>query len=213
MGKFQNLSGMKFNKLTILSRAETHNKHTFWLCQCECGNQKIIDGSALKSGNTQSCGCLSKSNAEKHGISKTRIYRILEGMKSRCYDKNCPRYCYYGGKGVTVCDEWLKSPLKFYEWALNNGYKNNLTIERIDVGGNYSPDNCRWATHREQCNNRTTNRWIEYNSQKYTIAQLSEKYKIPYSTLRARLDRGWTLDEALFTPLRQPRKKVIKGGI
>lgn len=208
MGKFQDLTGMKFNKLTVQKKAGTRNKRIFWLCKCECGNIKEVEGHSLKSGNTQSCGCLSKTNALKHGISKTRIYQIFEGMKSRCYDTNSPRYCYYGEKGVRVCDEWLNSPLSFYEWAINNGYKGNLTIERKDVNGDYSPENCKWATHKEQCNNRTTNRIIEYNSHKYTMAQLSEKFKISYFTLRGRLDRGWTIEEALNTPTHQQRKKV-----
>lgn len=207
MSKFQDLSGQKFGKLTAISRAKSKGKRTMWNCVCECGNKKVIEAYSLKSGNTQSCGCIEKlkPNAQKHGMHGTRLYNIWSGMKSRCYCKTSSRYKYYGERGIKVCDEWLHDFQAFYDWAMANGYDDTLTIDRIDVNGNYEPDNCRWSTEQEQCNNRTTNRMIGYKGETYTLSQLSELCGVPYFTLRSRLDSGWSVEKALSTPITKRR--------
>ena len=158
-----NLLGKKFNRLTVIARAENNKQgKARWLCKCDCGNIKIILGDSLKSGKTISCGCahseiskiMQKQNCVKHNMSFTPLYKIWHSMKQRCYYKQNISYKYYGARGITVCNEWKDDFMSFYNWAINNGYKKGLSIDRINVEGNYEPTNCRWATAKEQANNR-----------------------------------------------------------
>lgn len=129
-----------------------------WKCVCDCGRTTIVNGQNLKSGNTTSCGCYGierRNNASKtHGKSNTRLHRIWKAMHSRCYNKKYHAYKYYGGRGITICEEWLHNFKTFYDWAMANGYEENLTIDRIDPNGNYSPNNCRWVTMELQNKNK-----------------------------------------------------------
>lgn len=169
--KLIDLTGKKFNRLEVIERAENIGKKVAWKCRCDCGNEIVATGSALKSGNTQSCGCLHKENHSKHGMYKTRIYKTWGNMNARCYCKNSLRFDSYGGRGITVCDEWKNSFEAFYDWAMANGYADDLTIDRIDVNGNYEPENCRWVSNLEQQNNRRNNVLIEYGCESHTIAE------------------------------------------
>lgn len=135
----------------------------------------------------------------KHGMRYTRIYGIWKAMKQRCFDSNCRNFSKYGGKGITVCHEWKESFQTFYEWAISNGYSDCLTIDRIDVNGNYEPSNCRWATQKKQQNNRSNNRILEFNGVCHTLAEWAEITGISKGTIWARLKCGWTTEKALTT--------------
>ena len=169
------LVGKKFGRLTAIKRVGTQNGHVTWLCKCDCGNETVVSASTLKSGYTKSCGCLWKDSIyefnhserrkettrkakTKHGMKGTRIYRILQAMRQRCRNSNVPCFKYYGGRGIAVCDEWEKSFQSFYDWSIANGYSDELTIDRIDVNGNYEPSNCRWVSMAEQNKNKRRNK-------------------------------------------------------
>lgn len=169
--KALDLTGQKFGRLTAIEKHSKQNGHIVWLCQCDCGNTATVQGTRLKQGRTNSCGCLwvesianfnhserrketTRKAKTKHGMKGTRVYRIWQAMKSRCGNSNVPCYSYYGGRGIKVCDEWLNSFESFYEWSMVNGYAADLTIDRIDVNGNYEPSNCRWVTMAEQNKNK-----------------------------------------------------------
>jgi hypothetical protein len=145
-----------------------------------------------------SCGCLRKAGSHRtHNLSDTRLYRIWGNIKSRCYNTNIRQYKDYGARGITVCNEWLNSFEVFYEWAMANGYSEELTIDRIDVNGNYEPSNCRWITMKEQSKNRTDNHHLTHNGETKTIAEWSEITGIHRATIESRLKAGLTIEQAL----------------
>lgn len=212
MGKFQDLTGQRFGRLTVLGFAGRKKPQILWECQCDCGNKKIVTGNALRTNGTRSCGCLAdesrKNVAPKvttHGDSKTRLYRIHSAMKQRCYNPNRERYKDYGGKHITICKEWLEKGgyEAFKEWALSNGYRDNLTIDRIDNEKGYSPENCRWVDMKTQSNNKRMNIFVEYNQETHTASEWAEILDIHYTRLLERLKRGETIEEILKNP---PRK-------
>lgn len=156
--KIIDLTNKKFERLLVEKRVGTQGKHPIWLCKCDCGNKTIVRGDHLREGNVRSCGCLEDENRKiganyKHGGRKTRLYSIWSGMHKRCSNENCIAYPNYGGRGINITPEWREFS-NFREWAMNNGYSDNLSIDRINNNGNYEPNNCRWTTPKVQANNR-----------------------------------------------------------
>lgn len=203
--KFKDISGQIFGHLTALYKLNNyHKKGVYWLCVCECGNLTEVNGKDLRKGNTKSCGCFrgryprNKPSISYSNNKPTRLYRIYHNMKSRCYNKNFHKYKNYGARGVTICDEWKDDFQAFYDWAISNGYKDNLTIDRIDVNGNYEPNNCRWATNKQQSRNTTKNVYLTYNGKTQIMKDWADELNINYCTLLTRHHRGWSDEECLF---------------
>ena len=140
---------------------------------------------------------------QKHGYSRTKLYKTYQRIKNRCYRKNFPHYNLYGGRGIKMCDEWLNDFVRFKDWALNNGYEEGLSIDRIDVNGNYEPSNCRWITMFEQASNKRNNIYYTINGMTKTQAEWCRYYNIPKNNVRRRLDIGWDIMKALTTPIRK----------
>ena len=209
LSKCRDLTGQRFGRLTVIGLSERQSRKTYWICQCDCGNVSEHRSDGLLSGAIKSCGCYKKevsaenvSKNHTHKQSGTRIYRIWQGIKSRCFDINDKRYERYGGRGITVCDEWKNNFLAFYQWARANGYKENLTIDRIDNNGNYSPENCRWATAKEQANNRSTNVHYKIGNVTKLLSEWCELFGLNFNTILARFNReeNITMDK-LFRPV------------
>ena len=159
MSKINDLTNKKFGKLEVIKYyGSNKNGRALWLCKCECGNMKVVVGNSLLNKATISCGCYNKEQARerrtKHSMSYSKLYKVWGGMKTRCYNKNFVYYRNYGGRGIKICDEWLTNFLLFYNWAINNGYEEGLTIDRINNDGDYEPSNCRWITRAEQNRNQ-----------------------------------------------------------
>lgn len=200
--RFEDLTGRKFNKLYVKNRAPDYvspkgKKVVMWECCCDCGKTITVASFKLKSGDTKSCGCFSRSMATTHGLHDTRLYKIWCNMKSRCYNTSVIEYNDYGGRGITVCDEWLHDFQAFYDWAMSNGYRDDLTIDRIDVNGNYEPSNCRWVSMKVQSNNTRKNHVLTYNGEAHTVSEWAEILHINKHTLSNRILRGWTVERAL----------------
>lgn len=207
MAEFQDLAGLQFGRLTVVARAEnTKRGSARWNCICECGNNVVVDAAKLKSGHTKSCGCLraeqNRTVALKHGLAKTRLHRIWMQIHARCNATHGKNYDWYASRGITVCDEWSDF-LTFYFWAINNGYSDDLTIDRIDVERGYEPSNCRWVDLVVQANNKRNNFLIEYNGKRQTAPQWERETGINAKTLRYRVLHGWTAEKALTTPPRR----------
>ena len=148
------LTGHRYGRITVLSKADQKTSPRKWVCRCDCGNTKEINGSSLRRGATTSCGCFHKENHTTHGSHGSRLYSIWTNMKRRCYGVNSDQYPEYGARGVIVCDEWKESFSTFQSWAKQNGYADNLSIDRIDDAPLYSPSTCRWATDNVQSRNQ-----------------------------------------------------------
>lgn len=194
--RLEDLTGQKFTRLTVIERNYT-KRTTAWKCLCECGNYTIVTTKHLKAGHVKSCGCLNhEPKYLKHNLTHTKIYHTWQGMKRRCYSDNRKDY---GLRGIEVCKEWKgdKGFINFYKWAMSHGYSADLTIDRIDVNGNYEPSNCRWATPKEQVRNRRMTVKVIYKGEERILGELAEIYGIPYATLSDRVKKG-TKEEYWF---------------
>lgn len=212
MSKNEDLTGKTFGRLTVIQRDKDYiqpsGQHkVMWLCECICGNKISVQAYFLKKGYTKSCGCLRKENSKKihikHGLYYTKIRGIWGNIKQRCYNKNSSSYKYYGERNIKICDEWLNNEngfINFYNWAMHNGYKEGLTIDRINVNGNYEPSNCRWSNNITQANNKRNNIYIEYKNETKTLAEWCKELNMNYNTVRTRIyELGWTPQKAFET--------------
>lgn len=198
------LTGQSFGKLTAV-RKEGRDSHgaILWLCECECGQTTIVDGSRLVRGLVRSCGCM--MGHRTHGMSNTKIYKEWEGMKKRCYTPSEQSFRLYGGRGIEVCDKWRNDFRTFYDdvSTLAHFDEPGYSLDRINNSGNYEPGNVRWADKFTQANNKRSNVMITYNNETHTLAEWARIVGINWATLRDRINRyGWTVEDALTTPVK-----------
>lgn len=203
--KVKDLTECSFGRLTVLERAENSKQgQAQWRCRCSCGKEIIALGSNLRRGKTFSCGCYrdekAKERLSSHKQSNTRLYRIYNNMKNRCYYSKNDNYKWYGARGIGVCKEWKESFQAFYAWAMSSGYADNLTLDRKDRDLDYSPDNCRWITIQRQQNNRCDNVRIEFRNKSLTLSEWSRITGINRVTLWNRIFTSkWSIEKALTT--------------
>lgn len=213
---FIDLTGLKFNRLLVLERVENKVPRVArWLCLCDCGNTKVINGRYIRKGRTKSCGCYSveitKQTLTIHGHAangKTDEYKIYLGLLRRCYNNNSTVFKHYGGRGITVCDRWMEGFQNFLD-DMGERPSINHSIDRIDNNNGYSKENCKWATPTEQARNKSSNRLLTHNGETFCISEWSEILGIQADTITARLNRsGWTIEKALTTPVKRTAKAL-----
>lgn len=195
--KSPDLAGKRFGKLTVLSRLESRRGMGFWLCRCDCGNEREVQTGHLRQCHTQSCGCLHTEKAHRtHGLSNSPEYGVWAAMKRRCYNPRVPGWKWYGGKGIQVCERWRTS---FASFLTDMGPRPaGMTLERLDGNGNYEPSNCAWRSRKEQANNTSGNYRFTAGSETKTLAEWSDATGIPAARIRARLTKlGMTGEEAI----------------
>ena len=187
MPKKLDLAGKQFGRLTVIEQAKNVGRRSAWKCICACGKERIATSAGLMRGYTKSCGCLVTDIANEQktvSVRNTRIYKCWTSIKQRCTNPNSPSYGRYGGRGITICTEWSKSFTEFKRWSEANGYTDSLEIDRINNDAGYRPDNCRWITHKENCQNRSDSKRIKYLGKTYSAAGLARKFGIAPSTFR-----------------------------
>ena len=208
--KGKSLVGLKFNRFTVLSFNQkkydsTPRATAYWNCQCECGTMRVVKSGDLVSGSRTSCGCLKKQLLTKllttHGLSHSPIYQSWSGMRSRCQNPKNESFPYYGGRGIKVCARW--SRFEHFLKDMGSGYSEGLTLDRIDTFGNYCPKNCRWATRKQQSNNRRSNKPITFNGQTKNMREWSQVLGGSKSLVQFRIKSGWTIEEALSYPAKR----------
>ena len=220
------LTGNRFGRLIVLEHIgykcfPSGGRHLLWKCKCDCGNFTNVTTEKLKSCSTRSCGCLAREirskrkgqNATnyKNGITFTRLGYIYLEIKQRCYNPNNQNYHNYGGRGITMCDEWKNNFQNFYDWSMSHGYSDDLTIDRIDNNGNYEPSNCRWVDMKKQTRNNSRNHIVKLNGIERPLIEWTEIYKINYKTVRDRLKRGWDYEKALTEPVETKFRRKVGG--
>ena len=230
MGKLVDMTGQRFGRLVVVERATDDDskskekiQHTsFWLCKCDCGNEIIASRIHLNDGHIRSCGCLhdeaSKLSNRTHGMTNTRLHAVWTNMIQRCTNPKNGKYKNYGARGICVCNEWRMFE-NFYHWAIENGYDENAefgkcTIDRINVNGNYCPENCRWVDNKTQMKNMTNNHWIEYNGEKHTLSEWEKLLGDRGKLFKSRIQKGWTVENAITAPYNAVRNryKIICEG-
>ena len=207
MSNIVNILGKRFGRLEVIEEVGRDNfRHVMWLCKCDCGNEVKVRGKDLRSGKQISCGCYKRENISNitHGMSYTRVFRIWADIQQRCDNSNNKAYKYYGARGIVVCDEW-KTFEGFWKWAQLSGYADDLTIERIDVNGNYEPSNCKWIPFSKQARNTRRNRMITYNGENLPMVEWGERLGMGGSAIKSRIDRGYTEEEAVSIPQMKPQ--------
>lgn len=197
------IAGQRFGRLVAVEFHSRKPSMTYWLCQCDCGKQKAIALNQLRSGKTRSCGCLAieekRKRATKHGEVRTPLHNLWRGMHARCKFSGCSSYRLYGGRGVSVCEEWATYE-PFRDWAIANGYAQGLSIDRIDPDGDYQPANCRWVSKSEQQRNKRNTFHVEWRGERGCLREFTRKTGKNYSTVYRRIKNGWSVEDALTLP-------------
>lgn len=189
-----------YNYLTVMEDLGSLKRDRTVLAKCICGKEQPYVLMNILKEKSKSCGCMAV-RPKSHGMSNHILYSLFYGIRDRCYNVNCKAYDRYGGRGIKICNQWLNNPVLFIEWALSNGYKKGLSIERKKNDGDYEPSNCTWATDKEQCRHRSSNKVIEFNGQSKSVAEWAEEVQLPLHTLYKRLNSlKWPIDKALTTP-------------
>lgn len=209
--KYTELSGKRFGKLLVLcriNRTEDGDNAPIWECKCDCGNMTKVKSGNLMNGKTNSCGCIRRKNTSELGRSRRvysetekRLRSIWTDMLRRCEKPSNKDFHNYGARGIVVCNEWHSFDT-FKEWSFENGYASSLSIDRVDVNGDYSPSNCKWATVTEQANNKRNTQFVNYNGEKISVANLSREKGVSYPTLLSRIKAGWDIETAVSKPVR-----------
>lgn len=210
--KANDYRGKRFGKLVAIERVENApNGVAVWKCLCDCGNTTYVRSGNLQSGAVKSCGCLRKvAYTKTHGMSKSRLYREWAGMIARCTNKKLRSYKHYGAKGINVCGEWKNSFVSFYKWATQNGYANDLTIERKDFCGDYCPENCSWIPKSEQGRNTRKNIVITYNGKTQILDDWCKELGLDYKRTHNRLKKmGWSVERAFTEPVNVNKRNMI----
>lgn len=201
-----NLINKKFNNLLVEKKSYTRNNNVYWECLCDCGKTTFVSTANLNNNRTKSCGCLKINilleRSTKHRQRHTKLYEVWKSIKQRCLNPKNKAYHNYGGRGITIFSEWINSYESFYNWSLTNGYKEGLSIDRINVNGNYEPNNCRWTTRKVQCNNTRVNKYFTINNETKSLSDWCRIYNIKYSTVAERLYYNWDIIKALTTPIK-----------
>lgn len=209
MANFIDMTNKKINNFVVISQAEKRRQKcgkltTYWKCQCKCGNIIEVRGDRLRNNEVTSCGCDNINKKGKYnGLSNSKIYTAWNHFINRCYNSNNKAYKNYGGRGIKVCDEWKNDFMSFYNWSIENGYREDLTIDRIDVNGNYEPSNCRWTTDFVQRRNRTDNHYVTINGETKILNDWAREFNIKPNAVRGRLKFGWDIIKALTEPVRR----------
>lgn len=215
--------GKRFGRLTIVdfAHAESPYRGWMWVCRCDCGNTRTLIPGDVKQGKTRSCGCLhdevcaEKASKFKYSVKDhPRLYSIYNGIKKRCYSKNEPRYKDYGARGIEMCNSWLNPTDgfdNFVEWSLSHGYSEDMSIDRINVDGNYEPTNCRWVSMNEQALNKRDTKWVDYKGEHIQLMVLCDRLGITYDTVHDRIyKRGWSVEDAIEKPSAQHNSLMSK---
>lgn len=191
------LTGQSFGRLRVLGFVGCgKHREARWLCVCECGSEYETSGNNLRKGHTRSCGCLHADVVAKHNACFSPEYRAWDAMKSRCRNPKNKHFAHYGGRGISICARWLSSFENFFA-DMGNRPSAKHSLDRIDNDGNYEPSNCRWATSTTQIRNRSNSVRLSVNGEYLTQAEMSERFGIPFSTLRARIARGWSIERSI----------------
>lgn len=215
MPKAIDLTGKEFWNFTVIGRGDDYirkngKKVIRWKCRCKCGNIRNISATQLRSGKWKSCGCMhdyyARINNTHHGDTHKRLHHIWLGMKARCNNEKDYHYKWYGGRGISVCEEWNNDYTAFRKWALSNGYSDKLTIDRIDTNGNYEPSNCRWVDMKTQNNNRRNNTMLSAFGKTMTLQEWSDEVGIKAKTIRGRISRGYNIERAISAPVKTNQK-------
>ncbi|MCK5600601.1 hypothetical protein KAR91_01960 [Candidatus Pacearchaeota archaeon] len=211
MNKIKDMQGQRFGKLVVLSRAGSNAKQeATWKVRCDCSNERIVRGMTLRSGGLKNCGCARRDplqvrmSSDKAGKDvRHPLYPVFHAMKRRCYNEASSDYYKYGERGITICEDWRDDPNSFVKWGISHGWEKGLQVDRVDNNGNYSPENCRFVTAKENCRNTRRNVWVKYKGQDRLLFELGEEFGIDRKILYDRVKRyKWDIEKALSTPVK-----------